>query len=183
MHTNRPDNETELLEVVDSQDRPVAALPRAEVLRQSLYHRAVLVLLYDRDRRLYLQRRARTKKLYPGRLDLSATGLVRAGESREDAAVRELREELGLVFAGLRRVGAAEASHLTAYAFVTLFTTGPTEAAPHPDAVETEGGFFVTRREAAYLVASHREQLTPGLVHFWERGLLFPEQATHQPAQ
>ena len=56
----------------------------------------MLVLVYNQENKIFLQRRSNAKQLFPGRWDLSATGHVQAGESREEAAIRELEEELGL---------------------------------------------------------------------------------------
>lgn len=43
-----------------------------------------------------------TKDVFPGFLDLCAGGVVLKGESREESAVRELREELGIEGAAVR---------------------------------------------------------------------------------
>ncbi|TVM15665.1 isopentenyl-diphosphate delta-isomerase [Oceanidesulfovibrio indonesiensis] len=169
------DNRVELVEVVDETDTPFAVMPLTSAIEQSLFRRAVLVLVYDRQGRLYLQRRSRSKSLYPGRLDLSATGHVRAGESREDAAARELLEELGLSGRRLTLLASVEATHHTSYAFVSLFSAGKVNEEPQPSSDETEGGFFVDAEELAALVQEFREQLTPGMVYFWERGMLFPK--------
>lgn len=168
-------NRIELVEVVDDTDTPFAVMPLTTAIEQSLYRRAVLVLVYDRQGRLYLQRRSRNKSLYPSRLDLSATGHVRAGESREDAASRELEEELGLTGRRLTLLASVEASHHTSYAFVSLYSAGAVDKEPQPSSDETEGGFFVDAEEITALVKDFREQLTPGMVYFWERGLLFPK--------
>lgn len=94
----------ELLQVVDEHGNFLRAVPRREChLDPSLIHRSVCVLVFDGDGQLYLQKRSANKDLYPGEWDLSATGHVRAGETPDEAAVRELREELG-VEASLERL-------------------------------------------------------------------------------
>jgi len=166
---------TELVEVVDDNDRPLCLMPLSEVHRQSLPHRSVLVLLYDAHGRLYLQKRSARKALYPGRLDLSASGHVRSGEAREDAALRELREDLGIRAKRLRVMAKVPAGPDTSWEFVTLYTAGRVSEPPAPDGKEVESGIFVEPTEMDYLARNHRDMLTPGLVHFWESGLLFPE--------
>ncbi|MBP3321047.1 MAG: NUDIX domain-containing protein [Clostridia bacterium] len=56
---------------------------------------------------LLLQKRADSKDAYPGMLDISCAGHLSRGESYEDAAKRELEEELGLGdhFINLRPIG------------------------------------------------------------------------------
>ena len=164
----------ELVDVVDEEDRPIGVLPLSEVHRQGLYHRSVRVAIFDRAGRVYLQKRSSAKELYPGRLDLSATGHVRAGESREAAALRELHEELGLKAERLTHVADVAGSPDTNFEFITLYTAGRLDASPQPNPEEVESGFFADRSELDYLMANYRDQLTPGLVHSLEKGLLFP---------
>ena len=164
----------EMVDVVDENDRELLVMPLAEAHRQGLYHRAAMVLVYDPDGRLYLQKRAPHKDLYPGRFDLSATGHVQAGEAREEAAARELHEELGLTAKTLTPVDAAQASRDTAYEFVTVFSAGRLADTPRPNPEELSGGMFVDEAELAALVRDYRDCLTPAVVHFFEKGTLFP---------
>jgi isopentenyldiphosphate isomerase len=86
----------ELVAVVDENNRVVGAAPRAAMRARRLLHRAVYVLVFAADGRLYVQQRTMTKDIYPGRLDPAAGGVVLADESYEDAASRELAEEMGI---------------------------------------------------------------------------------------
>jgi isopentenyl-diphosphate delta-isomerase len=163
----------ELVEVVDGRDRPVAVAPLREVHRQMLCHRAVLVLVHDTENRVFLQKRSLSKPLYPGCWDLSATGHVRAGESREAAALRELEEELGICAESLHLKHSIPAGAHTGNEFVTLYAARARNQVPRPNPDELAGGMFVDQDELDYLAATFRELLTPGLVHFWEHGLIF----------
>lgn len=164
----------ELVDIVDARDRPLLVMPLSEAHRQGLFHRSVMVLVYDPDGRLYLQKRGPQKSLYPGRFDLSATGHVRAGEAREEAAARELFEELGLPAPTLTLLDAVPASRETAFEFVTLFSAGRTSEAPRPSPDEVAGGMFVDEAELSALVRDYRDWLTPAVVHFFEKRTLFP---------
>ncbi len=149
-------------------------MPLTEVVRQSLRHRVVLVLAHNQEGKLFLQKRAATKQLFPGRWDLSATGRVRAGESCEDAAIRELREELGLEVEQLALLGETPGQPSTQHTFISLYSTGPLRARPRPDPLELQGGMYVDRHELAFLAEQYRDMLTPALVYFWELDMLFP---------
>ena len=137
----------ERVDIVDAHDRPLMVMPLSEAHRQGLFHRSVMVLVYGPDGRLYLQKRGPQKNLYPGRFDLSATGHVQAGEAREEAAARELFEELGLTASSLARIDAIPASRETAFEFVTLYSAGRASEAPRPNPDEVAGGMFVDEAE------------------------------------
>ncbi len=169
------DTGVELVDIVDENDRPLLVMPLVEAHRQSLFHRSVLILVFNPEKKLYLQKRSPKKSLYPGRFDLSATGHVQAGEARIDAAARELYEELGLRAKTLTVVDTVPASQETGYEFVTLFSAGCVSDPPRPNPEEVADGMFVDQAELASLVRRYREMLTPGLVHFFEKKVLFPD--------
>ena len=86
----------ELVDAVDEDDRVIATVTRAEMRARKLRHRAVGIAVVSSGGRLLVHRRAETKDIWPGWWDIAAGGVVAAGESYEDAAVRELAEELGV---------------------------------------------------------------------------------------
>ncbi|RRJ85057.1 NUDIX hydrolase YfcD [Aestuariirhabdus litorea] len=81
---------------VDQQNQPLGRVTRREMRLHNLCHRAVYIFVFNGDGQLYVQRRTLSKDLYPGYLDLAAGGVVGAGESYDEAAYRELEEELGI---------------------------------------------------------------------------------------
>ncbi|TVQ20519.1 MAG: NUDIX domain-containing protein [Spirochaetaceae bacterium] len=88
---------SEVFDVVDEYDRVVGRALRSRVHGDpSLIHRVAHVLVFDSAGRLYLQKRADDKDVQPGKWDTSVGGHVDAGEEYRDAAVREMREELGI---------------------------------------------------------------------------------------
>ncbi|WP_306192569.1 NUDIX hydrolase [Streptomyces sp. MK5] len=86
----------EILDIVDVDDRVVGRLPRGAVYREGLRHRCVFVQARDADGRLFVHRRTATKLVFPSRYDMFVGGVVSAGESYDDAALREAEEELGV---------------------------------------------------------------------------------------
>jgi isopentenyldiphosphate isomerase len=94
----------EMVDVVDEQDCVVGQASRAEVRQHHLRHRAAYVLVFNGRGQLFVHRRTASKDVYPDHYDVAAGGVVGAGESYDEAARRELAEELGIADAVLRRV-------------------------------------------------------------------------------
>jgi len=89
--------EGEMLDLVDEAGRVVGKATREECHSSTaLAHRAVHVFVRNSSNAIFLQKRAVTKRIQPGRWDTSVGGHPESGESYEAAARRELLEELGL---------------------------------------------------------------------------------------
>ncbi|MFC4327080.1 NUDIX hydrolase [Streptomyces andamanensis] len=86
----------EILDIVDADDRVVGQAPRGEVYARGLRHRCVFVEARDAGGRLFVHRRTASKLVFPSLYDLFVGGVVGAGESYDDAALREAEEELGV---------------------------------------------------------------------------------------
>jgi isopentenyldiphosphate isomerase len=92
----------EIVVIVDQENQPVGAVTRKIMRQQRLIHRASYILVFNTGGELFIQKRSRSKDIYPGYWDLAAGGVVLEGESYEESAKRELREELGISGAKLR---------------------------------------------------------------------------------
>ncbi|MCQ4083303.1 NUDIX domain-containing protein [Streptomyces sp. RB6PN25] len=86
----------ELLDIVDEADLVIGQAPRGEAMDKRLRHRCVFVLARDPEGRIFVHRRTADKLVFPSRYDMFVGGVVGAGESYDDAALREAEEELGV---------------------------------------------------------------------------------------
>ena len=69
---------------------------KSEAHNKGLYHQTIHVWFYTDDKKILLQKRASIKKVFPNRWDVSVAGHIGAGEKIEIAAIREVKEEIGL---------------------------------------------------------------------------------------
>ncbi|MFB7513332.1 NUDIX domain-containing protein [Streptomyces sp. NPDC056144] len=86
----------ERVERVDEQDRVVAVVARGEAVRRGWLHRIAVTVCRDPEGRILVQRRSGSVARFPGHYEVATGGAVAAGESYEEAAARELAEELGV---------------------------------------------------------------------------------------
>ena len=93
--------ESELVTIVDTDNNEIKAVRRREMRIKRLRHRATYILVFNSGGELYVQKRTKSKDVYPGYYDVAAGGVVLAGESYEKGAERELAEELGIRHATL----------------------------------------------------------------------------------
>ena len=86
----------EIIQIVNENNREIAAIARHLMREQHLIHRASYILVFNAAGELFVQKRTMIKDIYPGYWDVAAGGVVLAGESYEESAERELSEELGV---------------------------------------------------------------------------------------
>src|SRR5215470_15728838 len=86
----------EIVVIVDEDNNIVGAAPRREMRAKRLPHRSTYILVFNAQGELYVQKRTMSKDVFPGYYDPATGGVVLAGESYEQSAVRELEEEMGI---------------------------------------------------------------------------------------
>ncbi|MEH0419766.1 NUDIX domain-containing protein [Streptomyces sp. B21-083] len=101
----------ELVERVDGQDRVLGVVSRRQAIRERWLHRVAVTVCLDEGGRILVHRRSEQLSRFPGIHEVMVGGAVAVGESYEQAAARELAEELGirvlprLLFTFLNRSG------------------------------------------------------------------------------
>jgi len=86
----------ELLDIVNDEDMVTRREMRSIVHQLGLQHRGVHVFLFTRDGKMLVQKRSADRAASPSMLDCSVSEHVKAGESYFDAALRGMKEELGV---------------------------------------------------------------------------------------
>ena len=151
--------------VVDENDRQISTASRLEVHENNFRHRAVHILIFNHAGEILLQKRSPWKDRHPLLWDSSAAGHVEANEDYEEAAGRELMEELGTT-ARLERIGKLPASEETGQEFIMVYRgecDGPF-AFPCEEISAVE--FFPTEIVERW-VANKPEDFAPGFLECW----------------
>jgi isopentenyl-diphosphate Delta-isomerase len=115
--------QNELIDLVDAVDRPVGQIKRGVVLEQEARFRVVHIFVFNPQGKLLLQRLGRNRERNPLRWGSSVAGYLNVGESYGDAAVRRLKEELGLADTPLIKYGSIAMQDRSSTKFITLCTT------------------------------------------------------------
>jgi isopentenyl-diphosphate delta-isomerase type 1 len=102
------DKANEIFEIVDEDDKVIGTEKRSVVHEKGLLHRAVDVFVFDKEGRIFIQQRSFKKLIGPGLWDVSTAEHLKPGETYEEAAVRGVKEELGVRAVGLRKIGERE---------------------------------------------------------------------------
>ena len=159
--------ENELFPVVDKMDRILRHAARSEVHGDNLCHRAVHILIFNERDELYLQQRSRCKDRHPLLWDSSAAGHVIAGEGYDEAARRELQEELGINLP-LKKILKLSASPQTGQEFIWLYR-GQLRGSGNirPNRSEIESGAFFARTLMDGWLAARPENFAPGFLECW----------------
>ena len=92
----------ELFDIVDEEDIVIGQEMRSVVHQRGLWHRGVHVLLFTRDGKLLVQQRSKDRLHAALALDCSVSEHVQAGEDYYPAAIRGLKEEMGVTGVEIR---------------------------------------------------------------------------------
>ena len=94
----------EILDIVDEDNRVIGREKRNIEHQSGLWRRGVHIFLFTPQRQLIIQRRGKRREESPTDLDCSVSEHLKVGEGYLDAAIRGLREELGIERVPLQRL-------------------------------------------------------------------------------
>jgi len=86
----------EMINIVDENDNVIDVKSKSEVREKVLLHRGITIFLLNSKKEVFVHQRASIKKAYPNYWDIFINGFCSSGEDYEKAALRELREEVGV---------------------------------------------------------------------------------------
>ena len=154
----------ELLYHVRRDDSVVGQVERDWAHTKEILHRSGIVFLTRSDGKVLLQHRSLKKKIFPDCFDSSCAFHVTFGESYEQAAARELTEEIG-ISAPLTYLGKFSHHDPPENQMVAVFSCSSDQTLK-VDENEASGASFYTREEVDNIVTSQRT--TPWLRDGWK---------------
>ncbi len=97
--------EEEILDLVDDNDNVIGTIKRSESDKKGFKNfRAINIMIFTYDNKILVPKRSSNRILYPNCYDFSVGGHVASLESYEEAAYRELEEELGITGVTLEEI-------------------------------------------------------------------------------
>lgn len=88
----------ELFDLYDVNRKPLGiTMERGGAQPQGSYRLVVHICIFSTDNKMLCQKRVASKKVYPNLWDISCGGCVDSGETSLEGAIRETKEELGLI--------------------------------------------------------------------------------------
>jgi len=161
-----PQHHGEVFDVVDENDQVTGTATRAEVHAGRLMHRAVHVFLRNKRGDVLLQQRSMLKDVHPGDWDSSVSGHLDSGESYEQAAHREILEEMGIESAELREIAPIAPCQNTGWEHVRIFTGDHHGPIRFPCA-EIQAAQWFPIAEIDAWVASRPSDFATGFLECW----------------
>ena len=157
--------------IVNKKDEVIGAEDIRIALESEHIRRISRILVLNRSGQIFLQRRSKDKIIAPDCWDLSAGGHVDKGETYEEAARRELKEELGVSGTKLLEVAhfylEEPYKDKTAKQFNTLYKT-VFDGLITPDKEELSGGKWFSLSEVKDKLQREHRDIAPGLRRLFE---------------
>ncbi|PBQ31243.1 isopentenyl-diphosphate delta-isomerase [Sphingobacteriaceae bacterium] len=109
---------TEEVILVNEQDQELGTMEKMEAHVKGLLHRAFSVFIFNSKKELLIQQRALSKYHSPALWTNTCCSHPRPGEKTHDAALRRMREEMGME---------TTLEHMSSFIYKTTFENGLTE--------------------------------------------------------
>ncbi len=156
----------EYLDVIDKSNKVIGKETRRKCYEKGLLHRGIHILIFNSGGQLLLQKRSRKKKTFPGYWTSSVSGHVETGSTYEEAALRELKEEIGIKVK-LKRVcdfyAEEKSNNLIDREIIRLFS-GICEGPFNPNIEEVEDIKFFYIKDLEHKIKEGKEKLTPNFI-------------------
>ncbi len=157
----------EELDIVDADNLVIATAEREEAHDKLLRHRAIQVFVLNKKGEIFMQKRSKTKDCFSSLFECSASGHVNAGETASHAALRELKEELGIAATHLEELFQFKAEFPPEHLIVTQYILENYEGPIQLDPIEVESGGYITFAELDKRI--NKQEFHPAFIAAYEQ--------------
>eukprot|EP00301_Raphidiophrys_heterophryoidea_P022151 c6378_g1_i1.p1 GENE.c6378_g1_i1~~c6378_g1_i1.p1 ORF type:complete len:208 (-),score=46.35 c6378_g1_i1:950-1573(-) len=170
----------EEVDIVDENNAVVRHCSRKEMRKHNLLHRSTYIIVFNSEGKIYVQRRAFVKDYCPGYLDPAPGGVLQAGESYEENALRELGEEMGIHDLPLRNLGTFFHSGIV-HVWGCLFVGGPYDGPLKLQSEEVHSCEVMRAEDVLRADITHKDKVVPDGIQALKLYLNFTQQPqSHQ---
>ena len=156
----------ELIDEVDHNGNVIATHPKSHLNERMFLHRVSLVIPMAKGNRILLSKRAEGKQPYPGTWCCAVGGKARSGETDEEAAIREMEEEIGKVFP-MKKIASFVYDKREYRGIFSIFTTtvpvSPEELELDPEEVQYSEEFEVA--DVLRMVKESPDRFAPTFIY------------------
>lgn len=155
----------EMFPIVNKKDEIVDHTTREICHAKCLRHRVVHIFIFNTHGEILVQQRSSDKDEYPGYYEASVSGHVLKEESYEQAAIREIEEELGMVIKleELQERCKFEVKFDQEHYFAQLFVLF-TKKKPEINDGEVGSMEWMSKAKLAKQIKKGKRQFTPGFL-------------------
>ncbi len=159
--------QTEKVEVIDNNFNVLRVVPRSQAIKENLRHKIALIIVKNSKGQIYITQINRTKKTFPLKWATGAGGAVNVGETFDNAAKRELKEELGVAVPIKFLFDFDYESDINTYKAKVYLAIYDGKISPNKKECET--GKWVSKEELERYI--EKELLCPGMTLFMQKFL------------
>lgn len=146
-------DEIEFFDIVNENDEVIGKIKENEQknIRPNQL-RFINILIFNNENKILVPKRSYNRKIFPNCYDFSVGGHVNSGENYEQAAYRELEEELGIKNVELNKIAYFNPYISESNTFQTVYTLNYDKAIINYDKDGIEDIFYFTKEEIKELM-------------------------------
>lgn len=146
--------DVKLINVVDEEGQVIEKLDSEVVHKNSLLHKAIHILVVDSLGRIFVRKRSKSKKLYPGVLSSSVGAHILAQDTEDMTARENLKTFLGLDLP-LVKIGNARVKDKIENELITIYIC-KSDIIPQLNSCESDEGQFLELNKIKELIRAQQ---------------------------
>lgn len=148
----------EYLDLVNENDEIIGKEDRDVIYKNNWRNfRVINIMIFTSDNKIIVPKRSSNRRVFPNCFDCSVGGHVSSGETYEQAAYRELEEELGIVDVKLEEIGYFKPQDIDTSAFSKMYKLVYDEKLNY-DKDGIQEIYYMTKEEISKLIDENPKQ-------------------------